>query len=100
PLDTNLVDQLARHHEVLITVEEGSVGGFGSYVLQHLAMSGRLDRGLKVRSLVLPDVFLDHDKPERMYEAAGLDAGSIVRAACHALGSGLLDGEKSELRRI
>ncbi|HRD75118.1 MAG TPA: 1-deoxy-D-xylulose-5-phosphate synthase [Hyphomicrobiaceae bacterium] len=85
PLDKALVDQLVRHHEVLITVEEGSVGGFGSFVLQHLAASGRLDRGLKVRTLVLPDEFIDHDKPEVMYRKAGLDAASIVGAVCHAL---------------
>jgi 1-deoxy-D-xylulose-5-phosphate synthase len=85
PLDKELVDQLARHHEVLITVEEGSVGGFGSFVLQHLAASGRLDRGLKVRTLTLPDEFIDHDKPDIMYRKAGLDAASIVGAVCHAL---------------
>jgi 1-deoxy-D-xylulose-5-phosphate synthase len=88
PLDTALVDQLARHHEVLITIEEGSVGGFGSFVLQYLAMSGRLDRGLKVRTLTLPDVFIDHDKPEKMYERAGLDAAAIVAATIGALGTG------------
>ncbi len=86
PLDTQLIDRLAREHEVLITIEEGSVGGFGSHVLQHLANSGRLDRGLKVRPLVLPDVFIDHDKPERMYELAGLNATAIVKAALGALG--------------
>ena len=61
PLDTALVEQLARHHEVLITIEEGSIGGFGSAVLHHLAWKGLLDRGLKVRPMVLPDVFIDHD---------------------------------------
>jgi 1-deoxy-D-xylulose-5-phosphate synthase len=86
PLDTALIDQLARHHEVLITVEEGSVGGFGSFVLQYLATIGRLDVGLKVRTLVLPDIFIDHDKPEKMYERAGLDAASIAAAATRALG--------------
>ena len=78
PLDTNLVDRLAREHEILITVEEGAVGGFGSFVLHYLASAGHLDRGLKVRTLTLPDVFLDHDKPELMYETAGLDAAGIV----------------------
>jgi 1-deoxy-D-xylulose-5-phosphate synthase len=86
PLDTALIDRLAREHEVLITVEEGSIGGFGSFVLHHLAQSGGLDRGLKVRTLMLPDVFIDHDKPERMYEQAGLNAAGIVAAALGALG--------------
>ena len=86
PLDTALIDRLARNHEVLITIEEGAVGGFGSHVLQHLANSGRLDRGLKVRSLVLPDAFIEHEKPERMYEQAGLNAAAIVAAALGALG--------------
>lgn len=86
PLDTDLIDRLAREHEVLITIEEGSVGGFGSHVLQHLAMSGRLDSGLKVRTLVLPDTFIDHDKPEKMYEDAGLNATAIVTHVLSALG--------------
>jgi 1-deoxy-D-xylulose-5-phosphate synthase len=87
PLDVELILRLARHHEALITVEEGSVGGFGSFVLQTLAEHGALDRGLKVRSLVLPDVFQDHDKPEVMYALAGLDAEGIVRGALAALGA-------------
>jgi 1-deoxy-D-xylulose-5-phosphate synthase len=86
PLDTGLIDRLARSHEVLLTVEEGAVGGFGAHVLRHLAMSGRLDRGLKVRTLLLPDVFIDHDAPEKMYEQAGLNAAGIVKAALGALG--------------
>jgi 1-deoxy-D-xylulose-5-phosphate synthase len=86
PLDANLIKQLARHHEVLITIEEGSVGGFGSFVLQHLAVTGLLDRGLKVRPMVLPDTFIDHDKPDRMYAQAGLDAAGIVATALSALG--------------
>jgi len=87
PLDVDLVLRLARHHEALITVEEGAVGGFGSFVLQALAEHGALDRGLKVRSLVLPDVFQDQDKPEAMYAQAGLDAEGIVRGALAALGA-------------
>ena len=67
PLDADLVLRLAREHEVLITIEEGAVGGFGAHVLQALAEHGALDRGLKVRAMMLPDVFLDHDKPEAMY---------------------------------
>ena len=86
PLDEQLIARLAREHEVLVTVEEGSVGGFGSHVLQYMAQSGLLDRGLKVRSLVLPDVFQDHDKPERMYEIAGLAAPGIVETVFAALG--------------
>jgi len=86
PLDRDLVTRLAREHEVLITVEEGSIGGFGSFVLQHLADEGLLDRGLRVRAMVLPDVYLDHDKPEKMYARAGLDAKGIVAKVFEALG--------------
>jgi len=86
PLDKDLVTQLARNHEVLVTVEEGSIGGFGSYVLQHLAETGALDHGLKIRPMVLPDRFLDHGKPEAMYEAAGLGASGIVATVFAALG--------------
>ena len=86
PLDTGLIRRLVQNHEVLITVEEGSVGGFGSFVLQYLATEGLLDRGLKVRQMVLPDVFIEQDKPEKMYEAAGLDAGRIVATTLTALG--------------
>jgi 1-deoxy-D-xylulose-5-phosphate synthase len=86
PLDTALIRQLAMNHEVLITVEEGSIGGFGSHVLQYLAEEGLLDRGMKIRTLVLPDVFIDHGKPEVMYEKAGLAAGGIVSAVFNALG--------------
>ncbi|MEO1609445.1 MAG: 1-deoxy-D-xylulose-5-phosphate synthase [Pseudomonadota bacterium] len=86
PLDTNLINQLARHHEVLITIEEGAIGGFGSYVLTHLAGSGFLDRGLKIRSMTLPDCFIEHDKPEKMYEEAQLNAKHIVACVLDALG--------------
>jgi 1-deoxy-D-xylulose-5-phosphate synthase len=86
PLDEDLVLRLAREHEVLMTIEEGSIGGFGSFVLHLLADRGMLDRGLKVRSLVLPDLFIDHDKPERMYAGAGLDAAGIVRRVFEILG--------------
>jgi len=85
PLDVDLVLRLAREHEALIIVEEGSVGGFGSFVMQALATHGALDKGLKLRSLVLPDVFQDHEKPEVMYAQAGLDATGITRAALEAL---------------
>ena len=86
PLDEDLVRQLALHHEVLITIEEGSVGGFGSFVLQFLATSGLLDGGLKIRPMVLPDRFIDQDSPERQYEEAGLSARAIVATAMGALG--------------
>ncbi len=86
PLDRELIRRLAQTHDVLLTVEEGSVGGFGSFVLHALAEDGLLDGGLKVRSLVLPDTFLDHDKPDRMYAAAGLDAKAITAKALDAIG--------------
>ena len=86
PLDHDLIRQLARHHEVLVTIEEGSVGGFGSQVLQFLAMDGALDRGLKIRPMVLPDVFLEHDKPDAMYARARLNSRGIVETVFTALG--------------
>ena len=87
PLDIDLILRLAHEHEALITVEEGAVGGFGAFVLHVLADHGALDRGLKVRTLTLPDTFQDQDKPEAMYAAAGLDAEGIVRGALNALGA-------------
>ncbi|HEY9236069.1 MAG TPA: 1-deoxy-D-xylulose-5-phosphate synthase [Phenylobacterium sp.] len=86
PLDVELLLRLAREHEALITVEEGAIGGFGAFVLQELAAHGALDRGLKVRTLTLPDIFQDQDKPEAMYAQAGLDADGIVAGALAALG--------------
>ncbi|MFZ0844479.1 MAG: 1-deoxy-D-xylulose-5-phosphate synthase [Pseudolabrys sp.] len=86
PLDVDLLLRLAREHEVLVTIEEGSVGGFGSYVLQALADHGVLDTGLKIRTMVLPDVFLDQDSPAAMYASAGLDARGIVTRVFEALG--------------
>ncbi|MEQ1608356.1 MAG: 1-deoxy-D-xylulose-5-phosphate synthase [Hyphomonadaceae bacterium] len=88
PLDEALIAQLAKHHEVLITIEEGSVGGFGAFVLHALAGRGLLDNGLRIRTLTLPDIFQDHDTPEKMYEQAGLDARSIAASAIKALGRG------------
>jgi 1-deoxy-D-xylulose-5-phosphate synthase len=85
PLDSDLVERLAREHEVLITIEEGTVGGFGSIVLHHLAERGLLDRGLKIRPLVLPDRFIDHDKPDLQYDEAGLSARHITATALQAL---------------
>jgi 1-deoxy-D-xylulose-5-phosphate synthase len=95
PLDEDLIRRLAQNHEVLVTVEEGAIGGFGSHVLQFLAVSGFLDRGLKVRSLVLPDFFIDQDRPERMYEIAGLNAPGIVAIVLGALGREPLLSEAS-----
>src|SRR6201996_978677 len=89
PLDTDLLYRLAREHEVLVTIEEGSIGGFGSFVLQALADAGLLDRGLKVRSMVLPDTFIDQDSPNAMYAKAGLDAKCIVAKVFEALGKDL-----------
>jgi 1-deoxy-D-xylulose-5-phosphate synthase len=86
PLDVDLLLRLAREHEVLVTIEEGSVGGFGSYVLQALSDNGALDAGCKVRTMVLPDAFLDQDTPAAMYAKAGLDARGIVAKAFEALG--------------
>ena len=86
PLDEDLIRRLAQTHDVVITVEEGAIGGFGSHVLQFLAREGLLDNGLKVRPMVLPDVFIDQDKPEAMYETAGLNASGIVQTALDALG--------------
>jgi 1-deoxy-D-xylulose-5-phosphate synthase len=86
PLDTDLVLRLANEHEVLITVEEGAIGGFSAQVFQCLADNGMLDGGLKVRSMVLPDIFIDQDSPAAMYAKAGLDAKGIVRKAFEALG--------------
>jgi len=86
PLDLDLVLRLAREHEVLITIEEGAIGGFGSHVLQALSEHGMLDRGVKVRTMVLPDVFIDQDTPAAMYAKAGLDARGIVGKVFEALG--------------
>ncbi|MGA8961717.1 MAG: 1-deoxy-D-xylulose-5-phosphate synthase [Pseudolabrys sp.] len=86
PLDTDLIARLAREHEVLVTVEEGSIGGFGSYVLQALAEQGLLDQGLRIRCMILPDQFIDQDTPAAMYASAGLDARAIVAKVFEALG--------------
>ena len=96
PLDTDLVTRLAREHEVLITLEEGAIGGFGAFVLHHLAASGGLDHGLKVRTMTLPDIFQDQDSPAAMYEAAGLTARHIAALAIEVLGR----GDAAELEQI
>ncbi|MBB3975850.1 1-deoxy-D-xylulose-5-phosphate synthase [Rhizobium azooxidifex] len=86
PLDHDLIRQLARHHEVLITIEEGAIGGFSSHVLQFLALEGLLETGLKVRPLALPDIWMEQAKPEAMYAKAGLDRAGIVSTVFRALG--------------
>ena len=86
PLDVDLIRDLAKNHEVLLTVEEGSTGGFGGHVLHQLAADGLIDGALKVRTLVLPDRYIDQGKPAAMYAAAGLDADGIVKAVFTALG--------------
>jgi 1-deoxy-D-xylulose-5-phosphate synthase len=98
PLDTDLLLRLAREHELLLTIEEGAIGGFGSHVLQALAENGVLDSGLKVRCMVLPDVFIDQDSPAAMYAQARLDAKGIVAKAFEALGQNLR-GEALKLGR-
>ncbi len=97
PLDMDLLRQLARNHEVLITVEEGSSGGFGAQVLQALAREGLLDRGLKVRTLTLPDCFIEQNKPQTMYAQAGLDAAGIVACVFGALGK---EADAAEVVRL
>ncbi|MDO9415726.1 1-deoxy-D-xylulose-5-phosphate synthase [Pararhizobium sp.] len=91
PLDHDLIRQLARHHEVLITVEEGAVGGFGSHVMQFLSHEGLLDNGLKFRPLVLPDIWMEQAKPEVMYAKAGLDRAGIIATVFRALGQKQVD---------
>jgi 1-deoxy-D-xylulose-5-phosphate synthase len=86
PLDTQLIERLADEHDVLITIEEGSVGGFGAMVLHNLAERGRLDHGLKVRTMTLPDIYIDQDTPQNMYKQAGLDADSIVEKVFEVIG--------------
>jgi 1-deoxy-D-xylulose-5-phosphate synthase len=86
PLDVEMITRLAREHEILITIEEGSIGGFGSHVIQLLAEHGLLDGGLRMRAMVLPDEFMDHDTPTAMYARAGLDAKGIVNKVFEALG--------------
>lgn len=88
PLDEELIRDLATHHDVLITVEEGAVGGFGSHVMQFLAMNGLLDDGLKIRPLCMKDAYIDQQQIEDMYDEAGVNHAQIVEAALSALGSG------------
>jgi 1-deoxy-D-xylulose-5-phosphate synthase len=86
PVDTALIEQLARNHEVLITIEEASIGGFSAQVMQHLAWKGLLDSGLKIRPMVMPDVFIDHDSQPKQLAEAGLSSKDIVSVALSAMG--------------
>ena len=90
PLDEKLIMEVATNHEVLITIEEGSIGGFGSHVMQLLSDRGVFDTGLKFRSMILPDTFIDQDTPEKMYEIAGLDNLSIVNKVEETLNSNII----------
>ena len=90
PLDEKLIMELAANHEVLITIEEGSIGGFGSHVMQLLSNRGVFDRGLKFRSMILPDIFIDQDSPEKMYETAGLNSDSIANKIVETLNSNII----------
>ena len=90
PLDEKLIMEVASNHEVLITIEEGSIGGFGSHVMQFLSDRGVFDRGLKFRSMILPDLFIDQDSPEKMYEIAGLDYSSIANKIEETLNSNII----------
>jgi 1-deoxy-D-xylulose-5-phosphate synthase len=97
PIDTELVLRLANEHEVLITIEEGAIGGFAAQVYQTLSDNGALDRGLKIRSMILPDIFIDQDSPNAMYARAGLDTKGIVKKVFEALGR---DAAKIEAGRL
>ena len=90
PLDEKLIMEVASNHEVLITIEEGSIGGFGSHVMQFLSNRGVFDKGLKFRSMTLPDIFIDQDTPEKMYEIAGLDSKSIESKVEETLNSNII----------
>ncbi len=90
PLDEKLIIELANSHEVIITIEEGSIGGFGSHVMQLLSNRGVFDKGIKFRSMILPDIFIDQDTPEKMYQKAGLDCLSIANKVEETLNSNII----------
>ena len=90
PLDEKLIMEAANNHEVLVSIEEGSIGGFGSHVMQFLSDRGVFDKGLKFRSMILPDLFIDQDTPEKMYEKAGLDSLSIANKIEETLNSNII----------
>jgi 1-deoxy-D-xylulose-5-phosphate synthase len=95
PLDRDLILDLAARHQALITIEEGAVGGFGSHVAQLLADAGVFDSGLRFRSMVLPDAFVDHAGPADMYAAAGLDAAGIEARVLEVLGVASISGKRA-----
>jgi 1-deoxy-D-xylulose-5-phosphate synthase len=97
PIDTALVEQLARDHEVLITIEEASIGGFSAQVMQHLAWKGLLDSGLKIRPMVMPDLFIDHDSQAKQLAEAGLSAKDIVSVALSAMGIKTQDARSTKV---
>jgi 1-deoxy-D-xylulose-5-phosphate synthase len=90
PLDEKLIMEVATTHEALFTIEEGSIGGFGSHVAQLLSDRGVFDKGLKFRSMILPDIFIDQDSPENMYKKAGLDYLSIINKVEDVLKSNIV----------
>ena len=90
PMDQNLILELCSNHEALIIIEEGSIGGFGSHIMQFLSSRGVLDKGIKLRSMILPDIFIDQDTPENMYKKAGLDSISIEEKVLEALKSNVI----------
>ena len=90
PLDENLIWQLATTHEAIMTIEEGSIGGFGSHVVDFLSKKGLMDSDLKFRSMTLPDIFIDHDTPDNMYKIANLDSTSIEDKVLDALNSNIV----------
>ncbi len=90
PLDEKLIMEVANNHEVLVSIEEGSIGGFGSHVMQFLSDRGVFDKGLKFRSMILPDIFIDQDTPDKMYEMAGLDSTSIANKIEETLNSNII----------
>jgi 1-deoxy-D-xylulose-5-phosphate synthase len=90
PLDEKLIWQLATNHEAIITIEEGSIGGFGSHVAKFISEKNLLDKGLKFRSMILPDKFIDQDKPELMYKLAGLDSQTIEEKVMDLLNSNIV----------
>ena len=88
PLDGELIARMAGEHEAFFTIEEGAIGGFGSHVAHFLTNAGHLDNGLKFRSMVLPDSYIDHDTPANMYDEAGLNAEQIFARVCELMGKG------------
>ena len=88
--DEKLIMEMAANHELLVSIEEGSIGGFGSHVMHLLSDRGVFDKGLKFRAMILPDIFIDQDTPKKMYETAGLDANSIVNKILNALNSNII----------